>query len=110
MGHYDAQIRKMSAALHTRRDAMQDAIDTHGLDIAGQGAFGGSSYWMRAPQGVDTRAMAQQLQEVGVLVEPGHAFFSGDDQPQGFYRLGYSSIHVDRIRNGIGLIAQHLNH
>ncbi|WP_299046845.1 PLP-dependent aminotransferase family protein [uncultured Tateyamaria sp.] len=108
MGHYDAQIRKMSAALHTRRDAMQEAIDTYGLDIAGQGAFGGSSYWMRAPQGVDTRVLAQQLQEVGVLIEPGHAFFSGADQPQGFYRLGYSSINADRIRDGIGLIAKHL--
>ncbi|MEM8654207.1 MAG: PLP-dependent aminotransferase family protein [Pseudomonadota bacterium] len=108
MGHYDAQIRKMSAALHARRDAMQDAIDTHNLDIAGQGAFGGSSYWMRAPQGVDTQTLAQQLQRVGVLIEPGHAFFSGDAQPHGFYRLGYSSIHVDRIRDGVGLIATHL--
>ena len=108
MGHYDAQIRKMSAALHSRRNAMQEAIETFGLDIAGQGAFGGSSYWMRAPQGVDTRVLAQQLQEVGVLIEPGHAFFSGDDQPQRFYRLGYSSIQADRIHDGIGLIARHL--
>ncbi|MEL6464766.1 MAG: PLP-dependent aminotransferase family protein [Pseudomonadota bacterium] len=109
MGHYDAQIRKMSAALHQRRDAMQGAIDTYSLDIAGQGAFGGSSYWMRAPQGVDTQALSYQLQQVGVLIEPGHAFFSGDDQPHGFYRLGYSSIHVDRIQDGIGLIADHLH-
>lgn len=109
MGHYDAQIRKMSAALHARRDAMQAAIETHGLEIAGQGAFGGSSYWMRAPQGVDTRQLARQLQEVGVLIEPGHAFFSGDDQLRNYYRLGYSSIHTDRINTGIGLIAQALS-
>jgi len=105
MGHYDAQIRKMGAALHARRAAMHEAIQTHRLEIAGQGAFGGSSYWMRAPDHVDTRLLAHRLEERGVLIEPGHAFFSGEDQRRNFYRLGYSSIPADRIGNGIGLIA-----
>ncbi|MEX0308807.1 MAG: PLP-dependent aminotransferase family protein [Tateyamaria sp.] len=108
MGHYDAQIRKMSAALHARRNAMQAAIEAHGLEIAGQGAFGGSSYWMRAPNGVDTRALSHKLRDSGVLIEPGHAFFAGDDQPRSFYRLGYSSIQSERIHDGIGLISDAL--
>ncbi|MEL6618720.1 MAG: PLP-dependent aminotransferase family protein [Pseudomonadota bacterium] len=106
MGHYDAQIRKMSAALHARRDAMQQAILANSLDIAGQGAFGGSSYWMRAPDGVDTVVLAKRLEEQGVLIEPGHPFFAGPDQPRSYYRLGYSSIPVDRIAPGIARIAE----
>ena len=109
MGHYDAQIRKLGAALHTRRSIMQEAIDAHGLDIAGIGAFGGSSFWMRAPDGHDARQLATRLQDKSVLIEPGHTFFSGEDQPRIFYRLGYSSIQADRITNGIGLLADCLH-
>ncbi|WP_299371276.1 PLP-dependent aminotransferase family protein [uncultured Tateyamaria sp.] len=108
MGHYDAQIRKMGAALHTRRTAMQDAIEDTGLDIAGIGAFGGSSFWMRAPDGTDTGELADTLRADGVLIEPGHAFFAGDDQPRMYYRLGYSSIDAHKIRPGIALIGQSL--
>ncbi|MEO0378772.1 MAG: PLP-dependent aminotransferase family protein [Pseudomonadota bacterium] len=106
MGHYDAQIRRMGAALHARRTAMQAAIDAHGLEIAGLGGFGGSSFWMRAPPQMDTRALAATLQEASVLIEPGHAFFSGQDTPRNFYRLGYSSIPPARIADGIAKIAQ----
>lgn len=108
MGHYDAQIRKMGAALHKRREAMQSAINANGLDIAGQGAFGGSSYWMRAPEGVDTNMLAKKLEDVSVLIEPGHTFFSGPDQSRRYFRLGYSSISDDRIAAGIALVSNYL--
>ncbi|MFL4469744.1 PLP-dependent aminotransferase family protein [Tateyamaria armeniaca] len=106
MGHYDAQIRKMGAALHRRRTAMQAAIDAHGLEIAGLGGFGGSSFWMRAPAHKDARQLALDLQEASVLIEPGNAFFSGQDTPRNYYRLGYSSIQSDRITEGIARIAK----
>jgi GntR family transcriptional regulator / MocR family aminotransferase len=109
MGHYDAQIRKMGVALHARRNAMQEAISETGLHIGGIGTFGGSSFWMRAPESTDTHALATRLRKEGVLIEPGHAFFSGDAVPRNFYRLGYSSIQVDRIADGIRLIAAALN-
>jgi len=106
MGHYDAQIRKMSGALHARRTAMQSAIETNGLEIAGIGAFGGSSFWMRAPAHMDARTLATRLQDDSVLIEPGNAFFSGEDTPRNYYRLGYSSIQPDRIAEGIARIAK----
>jgi GntR family transcriptional regulator/MocR family aminotransferase len=108
MGHYDAHIRKMAAALHNRRKEMQHAIEAHGLEVAGQGAFGGSSYWMRAPAEVDASVLADQLRAVGVLIEPGHNFFTSPEQTRRFYRLGYSSIPAERIGPGIGLIAEQL--
>ncbi len=108
MGHYDAQIRKMGTALHVRRQEMLSAITAHGLEIAGQGAFGGSSYWMRAPEGVDTRTLAARLKGESVLIEPGHAFFTRPEDTRRYYRLGYSSIPTERIAAGIGLIAEHI--
>jgi GntR family transcriptional regulator / MocR family aminotransferase len=72
--------------------------------VAGQGGFGGSSFWMQAP-GVDTRALALALRDKGVLIEPGRAFFDPSRARDDHYRLAYSSIASPRIADGIGLIA-----
>jgi GntR family transcriptional regulator/MocR family aminotransferase len=106
LGHHDALIRKMGAALHDRRGVMTKAISEHGLQIAGQGAYGGSSLWMRAPAAVDTQDLARRLQARGVLIEPGHSFFAGAAQPGCYYRLAYSSIPAQRIPEGIARVAE----
>ena len=109
LGHYDTQIRRTARILQTRRDAMQEAFSRHNLTVAGQGAMGGSSFWMKAPNGTNTADLAARLQEKSVLIEPGHAFFHGRDAPQNFYRLAYSSIPLARIEDGIALIAETLH-
>lgn len=105
LGHYDAQIHKMSKGLAERRTVMEAEIRKQGLEIAGSGSFGGSSFWMRAPDGIDTQSLAQNLLAQGVLIEPGRHFFSGDGPPTNFYRLAYSSIPIERIPAGIAKIA-----
>ena len=106
LGHYDAQMSRMAAAFGERRRAMADAIRDCGLNVAGGEKGGGSSFWMRAPRGVDTTALAAALREKGVLIEPGRAFFGPDDENRSFYRLGFSSIPVSRIADGIARIAE----
>ncbi len=106
LGYYDAMVRRMGAAFQARREVMEQAIAKHGLDIAGRGVFGGSSFWMRAPSGVNTQVLADELKKDGVLIEPGMAFFTPPASPQNYYRLAYSSIPSERIADGISLIAQ----
>ena len=106
LGHYDALINRMKQAFRRRRMVMEEAIIANGLTIAGQGGFGGSSFWMRAPDGTDTTRLADDLRKVGVLVEPGRAFFAPQAAPDTYYRLAYSSIPVGRIPEGIALIAK----
>lgn len=108
LGHYDALMRRTAAALHRRRKVMEEAVAAHGLHVAGQNKFGGSAFWMRAPNGVDTKALAQHLRQKSVLIEPGHSFFAGPDTPVEFYRLGYSSIPASKISDGMALVAQGL--
>ena len=109
LGHHDALIRRMGTALHERRGVMTKAIADHGLQIAGQGAYGGSSLWMRAPDHVDTQELARRLQARGVLIEPGHSFFAGPSRPRNFYRLAYSSIAAQRIPEGIARVAEDID-
>ncbi|TMM52817.1 PLP-dependent aminotransferase family protein [Sulfitobacter sabulilitoris] len=106
LGHYDAQIRRMGRAFHDRRRVMEQAIADTGLRIAGQGAYGGSSFWMRAPDHVDTDRLAERLRAKSVLIEPGRAFFDGEDRPKNYYRIAYSSIPSARIAEGVALIAE----
>ena len=108
LGHYDSLIRRMGQVFARRRAAMEEALEAHGLPIAGRGAFGGSSIWMRAPVGTDTEALDAQLRPRGVLIEPGRAFFDATDPPRNFYRLAYSSIPSERIPDGIAILAEAL--
>lgn len=106
-GHYDALIKRTANAFRERRRVMEDAIRVNGLEVAGGGG-GGSSLWMRASEQTDSEILARRLAEQGVLIESGTSFFPGDDPPKNFYRLAYSSIPVERIPEGIELIAQAL--
>ena len=105
LGHYDALINRMRQTYRRRRTIMEDAIRDTGLRMAPQAGFGGSSIWMRAPDGVDTEVLAARLHADGVLIEPGRVFFDPARGPGNYYRLAYSSIAAGRIPGGIGLIA-----
>lgn len=106
LGHYDALINRMKQAYRRRRTVMDEAIRAEGLSVAGQGGFGGSSFWMEAPEGVDTEVLAADLRADGVLIEPGRTFYAPGTAPANRYRLAYSSIAPGRIPDGIGLIAR----
>ncbi|MEM9635013.1 MAG: PLP-dependent aminotransferase family protein [Pseudomonadota bacterium] len=106
LGHYDAQIARMGRIYRKRRSIMEECMSEHGLSQSGQFTFGGSSFWMKAPEGIDSSELALKLRQDGVLVEPGRAFFAHGQERPGFYRLAYSSIASVRIPEGISLIAK----
>ena len=108
LGHYDALVNRMKQTFRRRRVVMDEAIRSAGLEVAQAGGFGGSSFWMRAPSGVDTDALALALRARGVLIEPGRVFFDPARGPGNYYRLAYSSIAAARIAEGISLIAQEI--
>lgn len=106
LGHYDALVNRMKAAFRKRRQAMDEAIVAQGLKVAGQGGFGGSSFWMEATRYMDTEEIALRLRREGVLIEPGRVFFHPGTERRNFYRLAYSSIPVAKIPEGISLVAK----
>jgi GntR family transcriptional regulator/MocR family aminotransferase len=106
LGHYDALVNRMKAAFRKRRQAMEEAISEQGLRVAGQGGFGGSSFWMEATGHIDTEELALRLRGEGVLIEPGRVFFHPGTERRNFYRLAYSSIPVGKIPEGIALVAK----
>ncbi len=106
LGHYDTQIRRMGRILKERREITEASLQATGLEIAGRGANGGSSFWMKLPGHMDARLLAERLAERSVLIEPGHPFFHDSEPAQNFFRLAYSSIPAGRIAEGIGHISE----
>lgn len=105
LGHYDALIKRMARAFGKRRRIMSEAIAKSGLEIVG-GGEGGSSFWIRAPDRVDTEVLAARLRDRSVLIEPGAVFFPERPAPRRYFRLAYSSIPEERIADGIAIIAE----
>ena len=108
LGHYDAQINRMRKSFQRRRDAAQMAIENSSLEIAGYLDSGGSSFWMKAPDGINTKDLARKLHARGVVIEPGNPFFADSEAPTPFYRLAYSSIPSARIPAGIKIIDEEI--
>lgn len=108
LGHYDAMLRRLDRAFSERRSVMLQAIAKHGLTIAGAAGDGGSSLWMRTPEGISATELALQLREDSVLIEPGLPFFGSPPADDRFYRIAYSSITSERIPDGIARIARRL--
>ncbi|RWR28927.1 PLP-dependent aminotransferase family protein [Sinirhodobacter populi] len=108
LGHYDAQMARMRVAYARRRAAMTEAMTAHGLIPAAETDRGGSSFWMRLPEGVVSARLAADLRTQDVLIEPGEPFFAHPPDGAGFCRLAYSSIPVERIPEGIARIARAL--
>ena len=84
---------------------MGEALAHHLPESARMPAFGGTSYWVRGPAGLDVRLLTERAAREGILIEPGDVFFLADNPPRNFFRLGFSSIPVDRIEPGIETLA-----
>lgn len=106
LGHFDAQLARLSRTFSRRRTLMEDSIRAAGLQHSGHEVHGGSSFWMQAPDAIDTGALALALQQKSVLIEPGTAFFASERPDYRHFRLAYSSISTKRIEEGVALIAE----
>ncbi len=110
LGHHDAVLHRMREEYHRRHIIMADALRREGLTIAGASAFGGTSFWIEGPEGLDADRLMEELREDGVLIESGSPFFAADDRPCRFFRMGYSSIPRSRIVEGVARTAARMKH
>lgn len=105
-GHHDALIQRLRGAYKERWQAMADALDRHLPDSSRKPTFGGTSYWVKGPDGLDARELARRAKECSILIEPGDVHFMSEPAPLNYFRLGFSSIPLDRIEPGIRKIAE----
>lgn len=105
LGHHDSLIQRLSHAYKDRWHVMGEALAAHLPGSFHMPTFGGTSYWVRGPEGLDARELAREAAERGIFIEPGDINFMSEDRPLNYFRLGFSSIAVDRIEPGIRKLA-----
>lgn len=101
LGHHDALISRLHRAYKERWQAMGSSLDTHFPGWAASPGFGGTSYWVEGPAGFDANRLATKALEDGILIEPGDVFYADPAERRNTFRLGFSSIPLERIEPGI---------
>jgi GntR family transcriptional regulator/MocR family aminotransferase len=104
-GFYDQAMARTGRIFGERRLALRDALN-HYLQrwVAIDPAAGGTSFWVRGPEGVDVADLARDAEARGVLIDPVDAHFTGQP-PANVFRLGVTGIPLERIRPGVELLA-----
>ena len=105
MGHHDSLIHRLSQTYHERWKVMGDALNRYLPESSRIPSFGGTSYWVKGPEQLDTRELKNKAREAGILIESGDICFMQPDPPQNYFRLGYSSIAAKKIEPGIKKLA-----
>lgn len=105
LGHQDSTVRKQTVTYRQRSGALQEALARHLPEFQVYQRHGGSSLWIRGPEGLDSRALAKAAQQQGVLIEPGDVFFN-EPTPFNFFRMGFSAINTERIEPGVEVLSQ----
>ncbi|MEH6579040.1 MAG: PLP-dependent aminotransferase family protein [Amphritea sp.] len=104
-GYHDSLIRSLVQVYEERWKEVGDALQECLPESAKPPVFGGSSYWVKGPEGLDARELKRLALEKGVVLESGDIYFYRP-APLNFFRLGYSSIATERIRPGIERVAE----
>jgi GntR family transcriptional regulator/MocR family aminotransferase len=111
MGHHDALLRRLRRAYAERSALVAASLRAHLPAVRFTTVSGASSFWLRFPEAIDTRQLAIEAAQRGVLIEPGDVFFSsasGRAAPTNYARLGFASIDAARIDTGIATLADAL--
>jgi GntR family transcriptional regulator/MocR family aminotransferase len=106
LGHHDTLIRRLHRAYRARWEVMGEALHRHLPQSSQNPTFGGTSYWVKGPDGLDSEVLAETARGEGIVIEPGRVHFGGPERPRNCFRLGFSSIEEQRIEPGIAHLAR----
>jgi GntR family transcriptional regulator/MocR family aminotransferase len=113
-GHYDGLLRRLSHAYRDRLLETKAALEHYLPSFTADIASGGSALWIKGPSGLDMQAVETAALQRGVVIESGAVHFhrttarqnGSASERNSYFRLGVSSISIDRIEPGIKILAE----
>ncbi len=100
-GYHLAYARQLNSIYMHRWHVMDAALHKHMPGMAKAPVFGGTSFWIKGPKGLDSVALADRALRQSIVLEPGPIYFIKPEQGHRYFRLGFSSIGTDFIEDGI---------
>lgn len=105
-GYYDSLIGKLYSTYAERYAVMKRALAEYLPQLQVSPSSGGSSFWLQAPQGIDTAQLAEQAAAQGIIIEPGQLHFLSNSPPNNTFRMGFSAVPAEQIETGIRLLSE----
>ncbi len=107
LGHYDTMLNRLSGVYEERLIALRDALNHYRpLSIAIPPVSGGTAYWVNGPEGLRTDLLVKEAEAHGILIEPARDYFADPRGRSAMFRLGVTSIPLEKIRPGIELLSR----
>ena len=107
LGHYHNMFTKIQKTNKERWGLINEKINQEPL-LSSTPTHGGSTFWVKIPESVDSEKLCQKLLERGVAVRPGHASFFEEKPPSNYLHLGYSAVDTNKINKGIDIIVKEI--
>ena len=107
LGHYHNMFTKIQKTNKERWGLINEKINQEPL-LSATPTLGGSTFWVKIPESIDTEKLCQKLLEKGVAVRPGNASFADKKPPANYLHLGYSAIDTNKINKGIDIIVKEI--
>jgi len=102
LGHYDSLMLRLGRIFGERRTALRDALNNiRGIPMEISPEVGGTTYWVRTPKEFDVANLTHEAEQHGILIEPVEHYYAIADNAENCFRMGVTSLTVDKIRPGV---------
>jgi GntR family transcriptional regulator/MocR family aminotransferase len=102
LGHYDSLMLRLGRVFRERRIALQRALNNaRGVPMEISPEVGGTTYWVRTPQDFDVANLTHEAEKHGILIEPVEHYYANRANAENCFRMGVTSLDVDKIRPGV---------
>ncbi|HMR33342.1 MAG TPA: PLP-dependent aminotransferase family protein [Geminicoccaceae bacterium] len=104
---FDEHVRKLSAAVEAKLDALMEAIQAQfGTSAEVRRPEGGLFVWVRLPEQVDTRRLAPAAAAAGIAFNPGPELSCEPETGRNWMRLCFALPSEQQIRDGVAELAR----
>jgi len=102
LGHYDSLMLRLGRVFQERREALRRALNNvRGVPMEISPEVGGTTYWVRTPVDFDVANLVRKAEQHGILVEPVEHYYAERTNAENCFRMGVTSLDVDKIRPGV---------
>ncbi|MEH6630901.1 MAG: PLP-dependent aminotransferase family protein [Halopseudomonas aestusnigri] len=105
-GHHESFRRLLHKTYKNRWLAMKQALEKSSVDFHVQPSSGGSSFWVKGPENLDSKKLSKSALDLGVVIEPGAVYYFDVGAPNNHFRLGFSAIDKGVIPEGISRLEE----
>ncbi len=102
LGHYDSFMMRLHKIMGERWDALRQALNHyHRSSEIEFPTQGGTALWVESPDHIPVDQLVSEAARRGILIEPDTHYYCGKRRSKNHFRMGVTSIPVEKIREGV---------